>query len=280
MKKRLLLLAMLSVIFFCACSKDNDENDNDAKKYLSEIRITEYKVQFGSPSQSGDLYESYKYDKEGKLVQRTTNYYVSSFKNRVLNEYKYTYNEEGKLIECAEYQFTLLQRKKMYSYNSIDSISTMKVYDEDGDLKEVWSYEYNSNNKLNKVVEKDVGFSFTYGYEHYYTYGANEIKKTSYSLKDGSLFGILIYEFDNQRNLTKDTWIDGKDNSSRVQESIEYEYNSKGQITRKSSNGMFLDDITYMDYYYNDDETISKINKSYSYKTEEYVLVYEYIYTK
>ena len=278
--KKQLLLAMLSMLIFIACSKDDDANNDEDKKYLSEIRVTEHKVQFGSPSQSGELYESYKYNNKGKLVQKTTNYYHGGLDGRILNEYKYSYDERGKLIEYAEYQFTLLESKQIYSYNSIDSISEMKKYNEDGDLIEVWSYEYNADNKLNKIIEKDVWVSSNYGYEHYYIYEANKIKKTSYSLQDGNLFGTMIYEFDNEGNLTRETWINGEDNRSTIQKNIEYEYNSKGQITKKSSSGILRDDITYLEYTYNDDGSISKINKSYSYKTEESVLIYEYIYTK
>ena len=37
---------MLSMLIFIACSKDDDANNDEDKKYLSEIRVTEHKVQF------------------------------------------------------------------------------------------------------------------------------------------------------------------------------------------------------------------------------------------
>lgn len=35
-------------------------------------------------------------------------------------------------------------KKRKYEYNNIDSVSRMLVYDDDGDLNEEWTYEYDS----------------------------------------------------------------------------------------------------------------------------------------
>ena len=73
------------------------------------------------------------------------------------------------------------------SYNSIDSVSKMIVYDDDGDLYETWTYEYDNMKKLVKSTVVENWLSGNFGYINDYTYSGNNVTKTSYNLEDGPL---------------------------------------------------------------------------------------------
>lgn len=62
------------------------------------------------------------------------------------------------------------------------------------------------------------------------------------------------------------------------QKGIVYEYNANGKITKETSFTMFPDNLTYRSYIYNNEGKIEKVHVSYSYKTEESDLIYEYKY--
>ena len=96
-------------------------------------------------------------------------------------------------------------------------------------------------------------------------------------LDNGELFGTFIWEYDSHKNLLTETWINGETGKSTVQEDYSYEYNSKGQLTKRTSKGYyFKDELSYRDYYYNEDGTIERIHLSYSFKDDKSDLIYTY----
>lgn len=273
MKKLLFLLVVFTS--FIACSDDDEKNNEN--KYLYEIIVKEHQYKFGVVDSYGEAYENFIYDSNGNLLNKKTNYYVSAFNGRVSHEYSYMYDDANHLTQSSEYELSLLKYKYIYSYNSIDSISKMKVYNKDGELYETWTYEYDNTKRLIKATYKDE-LSNNFGYIHNYTYSGYNITDTTYNLKDGSLFGITLDEYDSHGNLTSNTWINGNTGKRTQQKGIIYEYDLNGKITKETSWGMLSDNLTYKDYTYNEDGSIQKIHLSYSYNKDESDLIYEYIY--
>lgn len=265
------------MILFTACSSDDEGLDNGTK-YLSEIVVKEHEKKFGEISEYGELYEQYKYNQDGTIAEKTTNYYVNAVDSRIDYTYKYTYDNQGRLIERNDYELTLFEKKYKYEYNSIDSVSRMMVYDEDGDLNEDWTFEYDNQRRLIKTIEKDIWLSNDFGYISEYTYENNKVYVVKHSIKDGTLFGRYIYEYDSKGNLLQETYISGDTDKESIEQKFEYKYDSLGRIQRKSKKAYLFDNWTYYDYLYNDDGTINKISISYSYKDDESELRYNYVW--
>ncbi|WP_346712404.1 hypothetical protein [Phocaeicola plebeius] len=277
MKKMLFILPILVALFFVGCSSDGDGDPggNNGNKVLSEIVINEHEKKFGEINEYGELYEQYIYNPDGTLQEKTTNYYNALLDGRIDCNYKYEYDDKKRVVEMNEYTFTLFEKKRKYEYNNIDSVSRMLVYDDDGDLNEEWTYEYDSQKRLIKTVEKD---AWDFGYISEYRYEGNNVYIEKTMLDDGSLFGNYVFEYDTHGNLLQETYISGDTGRESIEQKYEYKYDSSGRIQRKSQKSYVLDDWTYYDYFYNEDGTINKISVSYSYKDDESELRYNYIY--
>lgn len=280
MKKMLFILPILVALFFVGCSSDGDgePGGNNGNKVLAEIVINEHEKKFGEINEYGELYEQYIYNPDGTLQEKTTNYYNALLDDRIDYNYKYEYDDKKRVVEMNEYTFTLFEKKRKYEYNNIDSVSRMLVYDDDGDLNEEWTYEYDSQKRLIKTVEKDIWVSNNFGYISEYRYEGNNVYIEKTMLNDGSLFGNFIFEYDTHGNLLQETYINGDTGRESIEQKYEYQYDSSGRIQRKSKKESYSNSWTYYDYFYNEDGTINKICVSYSYKDNESELRYNYIY--
>lgn len=276
MKKVLFLLPLLAALFvFSGCSDDDEPVENNADKVLSEIVVNEHEKKFGEISEYGELYEQYIYNPNGTLQEKTTNYYLAVWGDRVERNYRYEYDDKNRVVEMNEYELTLFKEKRKYEYNSIDSVSRMLVYNDDGNLNEEWTYEYDNQKRLIRTVEKD---AWDFGYISEYRYEGNNVYIEKTMLDNGSLFGNYVFEYDTHGNLLQETYISGDTGRESIEQKYEYKYDSSGRIQRKSQKSYVLDDWTYYDYFYNEDGTINKISVSYSYKDDESELRYNYIY--
>lgn len=274
MKRILIMLPVMAILFFLtSCSEDEDFKTEEVE-YLSEIIINEHEKKFGEISEYGELYERYIYNQDGTLQEKTTNHYLAGLGCRLERNYKYKYDEKKRVIEKNEYELTLFKKKYKYEYNSIDSVSRMFVYNDDGDLDEEWTYEYNNQKKLIRTTEKD---AWDFGYVSEYRYEGNNIYIEKTNIKDGSLFGNFIFEYDSHGNLLQEIFISGNTGKESIEQKYEYMYDTSGRIQRKSEKDYYSDYWTYYDYYYNEDGTINKISVSYSYKDDESELRYNYI---
>ncbi len=274
MKRILIMLPVMAILFFLtSCSEDEDFKTEEVE-YLSEIIINEHEKKFGEISEYGELYERYIYNQDGTLQEKTTNHYLAGLGCRLERNYKYKYDEKKRVIEKNEYELTLFKKKYKYEYNSIDSVSRMFVYNDDGDLDEEWTYEYNNQKKLIRTTEKD---AWDFGYVSEYRYEGNNIYIEKTNIKDGSLFGNFIFEYDSHGNLLQEIFISGNTGKESIEQKYEYMYDTLGRIQRKSEKDYYSDYWTYYDYYYNEDGTINKISVSYSYKDDESELRYNYI---
>lgn len=279
MKKVLLLALGLATMFnLVSCSSDDDDNGTsggNGKKYLAEVTVKEYPWKFGERTTYGEDYESYKYDEKGNLLRKTTNYYSAVVDTRILHTYDYTYDDKNRVIVMDEWGLSTYKYK--YQYNEFDSVSVMQKYNKDGKLYTEYTYEYDSSKRLSKLTERDALSSSGYGYVRNYSYSGNTVAEVTTMLKDGSPFGTMVWEYDSHHNLLKETWTNDETGKSTIQKDNSYEYNTKGQLTRwTSKNWIFTDQLSYRDYYYNEDGTIERIHLSYSFKDDKSDLIYTY----
>lgn len=280
MKKFSFLFSLLFGLLCVACSSDDDDNgspDTGGKKYLAEISINEYEWKFGERSSYGPLYELYQYNEKGLLTHSESHHYSSLIGGRFDDSMDYTYDEKGRLIEKNDYDFGLLQYKYKYEYNSFDSVSVMYEYDKKGSLCETHKYEYDNNRRPSVVTRRVNYISNNYGYVDTYEYNGNTVTITTTRLKDGSLFGKYVNEYDSHNNMVKSSWTDGETGKTSTSE-FKYEYDSKGRISKKTSpysSGLYE---KYEEYSYNEDGTIHIKHVSYSDNNDQSDLEYTYTY--
>lgn len=281
MKKVLLLvMGFAAVLSLSCCSSDDDDNGNSGdsgKKYLAEVTVKEHPWKFGERTTYGEDYEDYKYDAKGNLIEKETNYYSSLLSGRNNYKYVYTYDDKNRLVEMNEYWLYSLNYKYKYQYNEFDSVSVMLKYNKDGKLYTEYTYEYDGSKRLSKLTERYALSSSGYGYVRKYSYSGNSVTEVTTMLKDGSPFGTMVWEYDSHHNLLKETWTNDETGKSTIQKDNSYEYNTKGQLTRwTSKDWIFTDELSYRDYYYNEDGTIERIHLSYSFKDDKSDLIYTY----
>lgn len=268
-EKTLLLIMGFSVVLgLSSCSSDDE--DTPHQKYLAEITVKEYPWKFGERSTSGKDYESYKYDETGNLLRKK--FITQGSGVRIPYTYDYSYDDRNRVIVMDE--DGLNKYKYKYQYNEFDSVSVMQKYHgNDGYLISEYTYEYDNNKRLSKSTERNALLSSNNGYVRKYSYNGNTVTEVSTMLEDGSLFGTMVWEYDNHHNLLKETWTD-KTGKSYVQKLNVYEYNTEGQLTKWTSKNN--DKFSYRDYYYNEDGSIELIHLSYSFKEDKSDLIYTY----
>lgn len=275
--KRFLFLAMgfSTMLGFAGCSSDDDDNGGSGgKKYLAEITVKEYPWKFGERSNYGEDYENFKYDQNGNLIEKTTNYYYSLFSSNLTNTYKYTYDERNRVSLMEVWSIAYSQTK--YQYNEFDSISVSIDYNSDGKAISEYAYEYDSKRRLSKKTQHDTYMGPDYGYVSVYSYDGNTVKEVTTTLK-GMKFSTTAWEYDNKKRLIRQTYTD--DWTGRVTEDYTYEYNAQGRLARKTSKeSSYRDDFSYRDYYYNEDGTIERIHLTYSFKDDKSDFIYTYIW--
>lgn len=270
-------MLMALPLCFTACSSDNDDNDsneNKGKKYLAEITVKEHQWKFGERSEYGDLYERFTYNEENLLIKLETNYYLSAVQSRIPKYTLYAYDERNRLVEKNEYELSLLQNKYRYQYNEFDSVSVMQKYSKDGSLNETHTYEYDTNHRLIKDTEIVNYVRNDYGYIHTYTYSGNKVTEVITMFEDGSPFGTYVREYDSHKNLISSSYTSAQDGKTSISK-YEYEYDSKGRISKSTSPYSILYK-RYKEYTYNDDGTINKIHLSYSDRNDQSDLIYTY----
>ncbi len=280
MKKILLFTMGLAMMFnLVSCSSDDDDGTSagNDKKYLAEITVKEHPWKFGERSSYSEDYENFKYDEKGNLLEKSTNYINQTTGTRIYRRYKYAYDERNRLIVMD--QWGLAFAKCKYQYNEFDSVSIMTNYNSEGKPLTEYTYEYDSSKRLSKEIERTLYMGSDYGYIYEYFYSGNTVTKVTTDLKFGTLENTTVYEYDSHHNLVKSSTTNAVTGNTTVYDDNTYEYNAKGQLTRwASKNWLLKNDISYRDYYYNEDGTIERIHLSYSFKEEKSDLIYTYIW--
>lgn len=271
MKK--LLLFFFFALFVNSCSKsDSGSAENQLDGYKT-VTVTEYSWKFGEKSSYGDLYEQFRYDDNGRLISKETNY-KNNLVGRIPHLYSYSYNEKGCLVEQVESGLSWYKYK--YTSNDIDSVATMQKYGKDGKLDEEWEYSYDNHRRL--LQAKQV-YAIGICYVDDYSYSGNETRVVRHRLDNAELFGTTIYQYDAQNNLIRKIWISGETGKEDLEIHNEYVYNASGKIQRKIIHEyLFPENVTYLDYSYNQDGSIKSIHVSYSWKNDQFDRDYEYEY--
>ena len=273
-----MIMGFAAMLVLTSCSSDDGDNGNSGgigKKYLAEITVKEHPWKYGERSNNGEDYENFKYDEKGNLIEKSTNYVDKTTGTRLYRRYKYTYDDRNRLTVMDQWSLSFAECK--YQYNEFDSVSVMTKYDSDGKPLTEYTYEYDSNKRLSKETERMLYMGSDYGYIYEYSYSGNTVTMVTTDLKFGTLENTTVYEYDSHHNLVKSSTTNAVTGTTTVYDDNTYEYNGKGQLTRwASKNWLLKNDISYRDYYYNEDGTIDRIHLSYSFKEDKSDLVYTY----
>lgn len=157
----------------------------------------------------------YKFSQNGDLIEKTK----KSNKGEIFYKVEYTYNKKGKITTTN--QFNLFSKsnglqnsgKEVYNYNSAGLLSEVQKYlwgmrHPDNLIDEIITYEYNSDQTINRITTKKFRPNGTLSStkETKYIYKNNKIEhtiqyyngkialiKTHIYDKDGNIFKIEIY---------------------------------------------------------------------------------------
>ena len=265
------LYAVVLSVVLVACSSNSEEDLGDGQKRLQQITIKEHEKKFGEISSIGELYEQYTYNEKGLLVHKVENHIMRSDIGRVKFNTYYTYDEQGRLVTKEEEGLSDYVYK--YTYNDIDSVATMHVYNDDGNLSESWTYTYDNKKRLLQAKQT---YDLLIAYVDDYTYSGNNVTVVRHRVDNGELFGTHLHEYDSHGNLVKTTWVSGSTGKEDVEVLNEYDYDLSGKMIKKISHGYYTkSDLTYYDYTYNAEGLMDKVHISYSYKDYESELRYE-----
>lgn len=279
MKKCLfMMIGIAAMLCLASCSSDDDDNGNsggNGKRYLAEITVKEHPWKFGERSSYGEDYENFKYDEKGNLIEKTTNYINNTIGTRIYQRYKYTYDDRNRLIVMDQWGISFAETK--YKYNEFDSVSVKTTYNNEGRPITEYTYEYDRNKRLSKEIEHILYLGPDNGYIYEYSYSGNTVTMVTTDLKFGTLESTTVYEYDSHHNLLKSLTTSAVTGKTTVYDDNSYEYNTKGQLTRwASKNWVLKNDISYRNYYYNEDGTTERIHLSYSFKEDQSDLIYTY----
>ena len=262
-KLTILGLAMLVILeLYTSCSKEEEPSN---EPYLAKIEVVEHSVNLGERTPKGELYERYLYNSDGLLTTKVTNYYNSFYRTRLYNTYTYRYDEANKLQIRYEETFAS-QRKFVYEYNELDSVSKIKQYYTDsGELISVLTNEYDHNG--NKILSSEE-YSFQTTITSFY-YDNNTVTEVIESSKKENAKDTIIRTYDERHNLIKVEKPDDKIDT--------YEYDSNNRLIKCSLADNLLGSIlTFYDYHYKEDDKIDYIRVTHSNSDIISDLVYNY----
>ena len=209
------LLFLLITVSFCACGKKEKSASSENKQYKQRIayivseeeagpkRIADYdlsgnmikEVSYNADGSISDTVE-FKYDKEGRLIEKTSNAII----------HKYEYDKDGNLTKETTYSMsgTIEQVSEyVYEYAPSGQISTRKELNSSGELTSRIEYEYDSS--------------------------GHRIKETFFRENTDLLVPSTIEsEYDTSGNIVKESY---KYEIESNNFSIEYTYDASGNLT-------------------------------------------------
>ena len=177
MKKLLLILLCLPLLFSCGRKKKDNDLGNLKGKVKSVIRMHFAAKEVFGDFEKGDLdykYE-YKYDKDGNITE--TSSYDKDGKLRLYSSNKYKYDKDGNMTEEASCNKDgELRNKTKYKYDEEGNLTEEDLYNKDGELRNKTKYKYDEDGNLIEDI-------------HY--------------TKDGKLWYKTKYKYDKDSNLTE-----------------------------------------------------------------------------
>lgn len=168
MEKKLIILITLSLMF--ACNNNNiiseDYNNYNYKRYglncpvkSIDVRTYEATSKFGEivKKSLGDIYFNYEYGNYSAIFNSKGN--IESFKSydhkgNIMEETKYTYDDNGRLIECMNYFDVLFYEKCIYEYDGKFVVkSTETLFSKNGPIGASIIITYKNNGK--QIIEEN-----------------------------------------------------------------------------------------------------------------------------
>ncbi|NPV00981.1 MAG: hypothetical protein HPY53_06340 [Brevinematales bacterium] len=240
--------------------------DNGASKTKTSIlytynangKLTEKKVIVTKDGKEKALDLKYLYDGSGNLLEENT------YENGEALTYKQEYvcDASGCVLEKTSFyksQFDnkpKLTEKNVYTYDSANNVTSVKVYDYNGTLKDIMNYAYNSQKNIVEKAhilnggkvdyatmyhysgdELKVLYSYTYkggvySTVHKFLYDANGnlIQKYRFT-PEGKLDGFTKYILNQKNKITDEVYYNEK---TQVEYTLKYTYDAKGNLTEQN----------------------------------------------
>jgi len=237
--------------------KKQKEEESLYQKELSQNKVKAKKAfvvkyKFGEPSNEKlKLYET-TYNKDGFLIDS-----ITYTKNKMYAREKFAYNENNKIVQRELYdslnrltsklirefdqqgndisfkafRFDTLRYSQKKAYDKNNNLIKITDYYNDGSIKSISKYSYNTNNKVTSIVEmNDLGkilYKQTIGYDSL----GRKINETDYDSTGTCVGKTLIKNYDKNDKIQL---IEKYNAGDSLYARYEFEYNDKGLETKNT----------------------------------------------
>lgn len=246
----LVILAMLLPMASCNNQPSNAASETNKTSIVEEQKaqilasITQYDINGAELSK-----ETYTYDEKGQLMEESS--VSEDFSTKTL----YIYNENGMVTKETQINsFDGMQEIFVFKYEyDINGNQTSKIrLSENNEILGKISYEYDTKNRLIKVTDEAMNQINSYVY----------ISDTNYSVKfeyrygENTIFNIINYELDKDRNIIHQITF-AQNSNDIIEQEISNKYDEYGKIIN-SKTYIYGELIDLVEYEYYDNLLIKK----------------------
>jgi hypothetical protein len=166
------------------------------------------------------------------------------------------YNDNGDIVKINDKQNDEIILRKEFIYNPDGLLTEERTYNTDGNVHRISKYIYDSKNQLIKEDSynpDEIDVTYTYEYDG----SGNKVKETKRSGTMGN--SVTVYKWLGKQLIEEET----ADDKIGKEEKITYEYNDKGQKTKKKRRHYYFATTITTTYTYNDTgKLIQEVEKS------------------
>ncbi len=196
-------------------------------------QLERFFYQYGKIEYPSGQISLYEYDLKGNITKQTSIYDTSTY----IESYDYQYDEKGYVLTKA-FRSKWSDSSSYFEYDKQGFVTKMTVSDE------TWLLEYNSEKKITKLSMTWSNDRFESSFEWEYDSNGRIIKETEKNYTEGELdqveISVYTYEIDNQgRIISCIRSFEVGDNYSTTHttysDTVVYEYNAQNNIIKETS---------------------------------------------
>ena len=203
-------------------TKTNDLKEMGFNGDIETIKWTDYELNLEwGEEQIGEIRDVYitQFNNDGNKIEE--NIYDKGVDLKI--KYKWTYDENGNLLEKNTYWSGDLYSKTKYTYDENGNLSEENLYGTSGN---VWKTKYTYDEKGNKIETKEYGYDGDLDWIYKYTYDENgNLLEQNKCGPKGSVESNTKYTYDEKGNLLEKNEYNFRGSLKRV---WKYTYDEKG----------------------------------------------------